>query len=58
MEVGAVKKETLNTNGNVVCTQTLDLPEEPVRVWRPVVRVQTVSREMRIQYESVDLWAP
>lgn len=47
MEVGATKKETLNTSTESAFVWTLNLPEEPLRVRRPIVRVKSVSRETR-----------
>lgn len=47
MEVGATKKETLNPSTESAIVQMSNLPEEPLRVWRPIVRVKSVSRETR-----------
>ena len=48
VEVGATKKETLIRSTKRAFVRTLNLPEESVRVWRPIVRVKAVSREARV----------
>jgi len=48
VEVGATKKETLNTGTERAFARVPNLPEEPLRVWRPIVRVQPVSRATRV----------